>query len=91
MLLGSQMTGVGCAMPILIVLAIFGGRWLDALLGTTPWLMLASVLGIALLGLAVMLGSAYQAAQAAQRDYLARRGRGPVYPDTDDDARQEES
>lgn len=91
MLLGSQMTGIGCAMPLLIVLAILGGRWLDAQLGTSPWLMLAAVLGIVLFGLVVMTVSALQVAQAAQRGFLARRGRGPVDRDTGDPARREES
>lgn len=40
----SSSVGLGCLPPLMIVGAIFLGRWLDRLLGTTPWILLSLIL-----------------------------------------------
>ncbi len=65
--------GIGCAVPLLVVLAIFVGRQLDEWLGTAPWLLLGLVLSSIVLGVGMMISSALAAARAAHRDYLASK------------------
>jgi ATP synthase protein I len=38
-------TTIGMEMAITVVLGYFGGRYLDQMLGTGPWLLLVGVLG----------------------------------------------
>ncbi len=64
--LGSGITGLGCAVPILVIAAIFIGRWLDDQAGTKPWIMLALVFGSVILGLVVMVSSALSAVKPTQ-------------------------
>ncbi len=45
-----EMMGVGLQFAGAILLFLFLGRWLDARLGTKPWLLLAGVLLGAVLG-----------------------------------------
>lgn len=41
-------TSIGLAFPIAMAIGFFFGRWLDGILSTAPWLMVAfTVLGIA--------------------------------------------
>lgn len=42
--LGGGAAGIGCMAPLIIIGAIFFGRWLDTLLGTEPWLLLVMIL-----------------------------------------------
>ena len=49
-------TTIGMELAITVVLGYFGGRYLDQLLGTGPWLLLAGVL----VGLAVGTVSVYK-------------------------------
>jgi F0F1-type ATP synthase assembly protein I len=63
-------------MPILVIAAIFAGRWLDEQAGTSPWIMLALVLGSVILGLVVMVSSALAAARSAQDHYRHSKGIG---------------
>ncbi|MBN1120510.1 MAG: AtpZ/AtpI family protein [Anaerolineae bacterium] len=72
--LGSGVSGLGCAVPILVIAAIFIGRWLDDQAGTSPWIMLALVIGSVIFGLAVMVSSALSAAKAAQDQYNRNKG-----------------
>jgi F0F1-type ATP synthase assembly protein I len=65
-ILGSGITGVGCIVPILVIAAIFIGRWLDDQAGTKPWIMLALVFGSVILGLVVMVSSALSAVKSTQ-------------------------
>jgi F0F1-type ATP synthase assembly protein I len=65
-LLGSGISGVGCVVPILVIAAIFVGRWLDEQAGTKPWIMLALVFGSVILGLVVMVSSALSAVNSTQ-------------------------
>ncbi|MFM8323076.1 MAG: AtpZ/AtpI family protein [Chloroflexota bacterium] len=44
---------VGCATLIIVLIAVFGGLWLDSVLGTKPVLTLIFVLGSAPLSLAL--------------------------------------
>ncbi len=74
--LGSGITGLGCIVPILVIAAIFIGRWLDEQAGTSPWIMLALVLGSAVLGLVTMVASALAAAKSAQEQYNRNKGYG---------------
>jgi len=49
-------TTIGMELAITVVLGYFGGRYLDQLLGTGPWLLLAGVI----IGLAVGTVSVYK-------------------------------
>ncbi len=68
---GSGISGIGCAVPILVILAIFVGRQLDSWLGTTPWILLGLILGSMVMGIGLMLWLAYSAAQSVQHQYDA--------------------
>mgnify|MGYP000178213141 CR=1 FL=1 len=74
--MGANLGGLGCTIPILIMAAIFAGRALDRWLGTQPWILLALLLLAVVLGLVIMVSSALQSARAAQRQYQQRRGEG---------------
>lgn len=63
---GGSLGGIGCSMPVLVIAAIFGGRWLDARLGTEPLFLLGLLLSSIVAGVAFMISSAYTAARAAQ-------------------------
>jgi ATP synthase protein I len=41
----AEFAGVGIQMAVSIVLFLFVGKWLDARLGTAPWLLLLGVFG----------------------------------------------
>jgi hypothetical protein len=44
----SPFIGIGTTMAASLALGVWGGHWLDAKLGTTPWLLLTgSVFGVA--------------------------------------------
>ncbi|MDH3590495.1 MAG: AtpZ/AtpI family protein [Planctomycetota bacterium] len=58
--------GLGFQLALPIVLGAFGGRWLDAKLGTTPWLVVVG----SLLGIAAGFWNFFRAA-------LPALGRGP--------------
>lgn len=73
-IVGTNLSGVGCAVPILIILAIFIGRALDRWLGTKPWILLLFLLGSVVVGLVMIVYSAFSAAQAAHRQYLQHTG-----------------
>jgi len=73
-IVGTNLSGVGCAIPILVVVAIFAGRELDRWLGTKPWILLLMLFGSVASGLGMMIYSALSAAQAAHRQYLQRTG-----------------
>ena len=40
----SALAGMGVQFLVAILLCLFAGRWLDARLGTSPWLMIVGVL-----------------------------------------------
>ena len=42
---------IGCLTLMVVLAAVFGGIWLDRLLGTKPWLTISLVLGSAPLAL----------------------------------------
>lgn len=69
---GSGVGGIGCAIPLLVLVAIFGGRQLDTWLGTTPFILVTMLLGSIIAGIFMMLTSAYSAARAAERQYKAK-------------------
>lgn len=73
-IIGTNLSGIGCTIPILVVLAISVGRELDRWLGTKPWILLLLLLGSIAAGLGMMIFSAYSAARAAQQQYLRRAG-----------------
>ena len=52
---GSQFAGVGLQFAITLVLFALAGIWLDKRLGTSPWLLIALVLGGAGLALWTMV------------------------------------
>lgn len=78
---GTELGGIGCAIPALVLVAIFAGRALDRALGTAPWILLGLLLGSIVLGVTFMISSAYSAARAAQNQYFAAKRRGPDSPD----------
>ncbi len=44
----ADISSIGLAFPIAILIGFFFGRWLDGIFGTPPWLMIVfSVMGIA--------------------------------------------
>ena len=47
---GSEFAGVGLQFAVTLVLFAFAGIWLDRRLGTSPWLLIALVLGGSALG-----------------------------------------
>lgn len=63
------MLGVGLQFALSIVLFLFVGRWLDAKLGTAPWLLLAGVM----LGAAAGFYSLYRQLVIAPRERERRR------------------
>lgn len=71
-IIGTNLSGVGCTIPVLVVVAIFAGRALDNWLGTKPWILLSCLLVSVVMGLAAMIYSALAAAQTAQRQYEQR-------------------
>jgi len=87
--MGANLGGLGCTIPILLIAAIFAGRALDRWLGTQPWILLALLLLAVVLGLVIMVSSALQSAQAAQRQYQQRieekAGRLPRHTDREED------
>jgi F0F1-type ATP synthase assembly protein I len=78
---GTGVGGIGCAIPLLAIAAILVGRKIDAWLGTTPWVVLLLVLGSIIAGVVMMLSSAYSAARAAERQYMANRRESRGTPD----------
>ncbi len=90
-IVGSGVSGMGCAVPILLIAAILLGRQLDAWLGTRPWILLAMLASGIALSAGFLLASAYSASQAAYRDYQARRQPGhPAPADYPRDSYEEE-
>jgi hypothetical protein len=78
-MLGSGATGLGCLTPLIIVGAIFVGRWLDSLFGTEPWILLALILAAIPASLLAIIGSALNAARVEQQAFRQRRnGTGPA-------------
>ena len=73
-IVGTNLGGIGCTVPILITLAILIGRELDRWLGTKPWILLLLLLCSIVAGLLVMTYSAFSAAQAAERQYRQPAG-----------------
>lgn len=69
---GSGVGGIGCTIPLFILIAIFGGQKLDAMLGTSPFILLTLLLVSIIAGLAMMISSAFSAAKAAERQYFAK-------------------
>ena len=51
----NPMVGLGLQFVVTILVCLFIGQWLDRKLGTTPWLLLAGVLGGGALGFWTML------------------------------------
>jgi F0F1-type ATP synthase assembly protein I len=47
---GSEFAGVGLQFAVTIVVFAFAGIWLDKRLGTSPWLLIVTVLGGSALG-----------------------------------------
>ncbi len=70
---GTGVGGVGCAVPLLVLAAIFVGRALDRRLGTTPYILLGMLIGSIVLGVAFTVSSALSAARAAQSQYQATK------------------
>lgn len=70
---GMGVGGVGCAVPVLVLAAIFAGRALDRWLGTTPYILLGMLLGGIVLGVAFTISAALSAARAAQSQYQATK------------------
>jgi F0F1-type ATP synthase assembly protein I len=64
-----EVLGVGLQFALSIVLFLFVGRWLDAKLGTAPWLLLAGVM----LGAAAGFYSLYRQLVIAPRERERRR------------------
>ena len=75
LIIGGSLSGIGCTIPILIVIAIFAGRWLDDRLGTKPWILLGLLLGSITLGMVMMATTAISAGKKAQSRFLADRRR----------------
>jgi hypothetical protein len=73
-IVGTGLGGVGCTIPILVIVAIFVGRELDRWFGTKPWMLLLLVLSSVVVGVLVMVYSAFSAARAAERQYRQRAG-----------------
>lgn len=67
--MGANLGGLGCTIPILIIVAILAGRALDRWLGTQPWILLVLILLSVVLGLVIMVNSALQSARAVQSQY----------------------
>lgn len=74
---GTGVGGVGCAVPLLVLAAIFVGRALDRRLGTAPYILLGMLMTSVVVGVAFTISSALSAARAAQSQYLAGRRRIP--------------
>jgi hypothetical protein len=75
LVLGSGVSGIGCAVPMLVLIAIFVGRYLDDLLGTAPWILLGLLLDSIVLGVGLMITSAFSATRTAQHRYMEHRQR----------------
>jgi ATP synthase protein I len=39
----TELAGIGVQFALVLIAFLFGGRWLDAKLGTEPWLLMAGV------------------------------------------------
>lgn len=51
----NPMVGLGLQFVVTILVCLFAGQWLDRKLGSTPWFLLAGVLGGGALGFWMML------------------------------------
>ncbi|MBN1310049.1 MAG: AtpZ/AtpI family protein [Anaerolineae bacterium] len=71
-IVGTGVGGVGCAIPVLVIVAILVGRELDRWLGTKPWMLLLLVVASVIIGLLFMVYSVVSAARAAERRYRQR-------------------
>lgn len=76
----SSVGGIGCAIPLLIIGAIFLGQKLDSWLGTRPLMLVAMLLTVIGASFLYLLSSARSATDAAYRDYRARRDAGAATP-----------
>ncbi len=72
--------GIGCAVPLLVIAAIFFGQKLDAWLGTKPLMLVVMLLSVIGASFLFLLSSARSAADAAYRDYRASREAGAATP-----------
>ncbi|GAB4482077.1 MAG: hypothetical protein Kow00124_30530 [Anaerolineae bacterium] len=72
-MLGSSAAGLGCLTPVLIVGAIFLGRWLDSLFGTAPLILLSLVLLAIPVSLMVVINSAATASRLEQEKLALKR------------------
>ena len=68
---GGEFAGIGLQFAITVLVFVFAGVWLDRRLGTSPWLVLASVF----IGGALGFYSMYRKANEAQRRGSTPRGR----------------
>lgn len=91
MLAGSNVGGIGCAVPLLVLIGILVGRQLDRWLGTSPLLLLAMLLISILAGVGLLLSSAYSAARMAQQQVSSRQQSGGGSPDHPRNANGEEN
>lgn len=62
-MLGSSATGIGCLTPLFVGGAIFLGRWLDAALGTHPYILLSLILMSIPLSLLVIVRTAVESSR----------------------------
>jgi len=68
---GAAYLGLGLQFGLAIILFMFAGKWLDARLGTSPWLLIIGVFT----GAAAGFYSIYRRLMADQKAEDARRGK----------------
>ena len=72
---GSGISGSGCALPLLIIGAIFVGRWIDRQLGTEPLAVLFLILTSIGASILFVFWLALESGRDAQRDvHRVQRG-----------------